>query len=92
MANNTFPLEIMSLRGLIFQDQVESVYLSGTDGEFELLPFHYPLMASLGQGDIKIAKNDSLPIRLGVVMFRDNRCTIIAEMAAGYTKLKKAWF
>lgn len=91
MPKNTFELIVMNLRGLIFEEQVESVYLSGTEGEFELLPFHYPLLASLGTGDIRIAGHDSLPIRLGVVMFRDNQCTILAEMQPSYTKLKKEW-
>lgn len=91
MAAN-FLLEVFSLKGLVFSEHVESVYLSGTEGEFELLPYHYPLMASLDQGDIIIKGYDPLPIRLGVVMFRDNQCTIIVEMQTGFKKFKKDWF
>lgn len=87
-----FSLEVLSLRGLVFKGDVESVYLFGTEGEFELLPYHYPLMASLMESEVRIAYHDPLQIRMGIVMFRDNQCTIVAEMAAGFSNLKEVWF
>ncbi len=92
MSKNKFPLEIVCTEGIVFQEDVESVYLYGTEGEFELLPYHFPLVASLAPSEINIAGNDPLPIQSGVVMFTDNQCTIMAEMPAGFKKLKKAWF
>lgn len=91
MSKNVFKLEVLSLKGLIFEEDVNSVYLFGVEGEFELLPYHYPLLAAIGESEIQIKGFDPLPVRLGVVMFRDNQCTIIAEMAEGYDKMKKAW-
>ena len=92
MSKNKFPLEVVSTEGIVFQDDVESVYLYGTEGEFELLPYHFPIVASLTQSEINIEGNDPLPIQSGVVMFSDNRCTIMAEMPAGFKNFKKAWF
>ena len=42
---STFNLQVMSAKGLAFDDMIESIYLTGDEGEFELLPFHHPLMA-----------------------------------------------
>ena len=91
LSKNLFELEVLSLKGLIFEEDVSSVYLFGVEGEFELLPYHFPLLAAIVESEIQIKGFDSLPVWLGVVMFRDNQCTIIAEMAEGYDKLKKAW-
>ena len=75
----TFRLQVMSLRRMLFDGDVKSVYLSGDEGEYELLPFHYPLLGALPEGEIKIAEKGSVPLRAGVVMFQNNRCTIIIE-------------
>ena len=76
---NTFRLQVMSLRRVLFDGDVTSVYLSGDEGEYELLPYHYPLLGALPEGDIKIAGKGSVPLRAGVVLFQENRCTIIIE-------------
>ena len=76
---NTFRLRVISLRNTMCDEQVGSVFLSGDEGEFELLPFHYPLMASLPEGEIKLGSGESIPLRNGVVLFQNNECTIIME-------------
>lgn len=91
MAKNKFPLQVVSTAGIVFQGDVGSVYLRGTDGEFELLPYHAPLLASLAAGEVSIEGNEPLPVRGGVVMFRDNECTIVAEMQKGFNREIKAW-
>ena len=58
---------------------MESVYLSGDEGEYELLAHHYPLVGALPEGEIKIAGHISIPLRAGVIMFQDNQCSIIVE-------------
>ena len=87
----TFRLQVLSMRGLIFEEPVESVYLSGVEGEFELLAFHYPLMAALPEGDIKIAHHEKIAIKVGVVMFKDNECTILVELDPKCKVMKKSW-
>ena len=64
---------------MLFDGEVKSVYLSGDEGEYELLPFHYPLLGALPEGEIHIAEKGSVPLRAGVVMFQNNRCTVIIE-------------
>lgn len=91
MAANTFPLEIVSSKGVVFSGKVESVYLFGTDGEFELLPFHFPLISALMPSEINIAGHDPIPIEEGIVMFSDNECTIMVETSADFKSEIKAW-
>ena len=87
----TFNLQVVSLRGMAFDDMVEAVYLTGDDGEFELLPFHHPLMASIPEGDLKIAGHGSIPIKVGVLSFKNNQCRIIAEVGSDYKNYKQLW-
>lgn len=82
---------IMSLKGLAFDDMVESVYLTGDDGEFELLAFHHPLVASIPEGDLKIAYHESIPIKVGILSFKDNCCRIIAEIDPKFKNYKESW-
>lgn len=74
-----FRLQIVSLKRMLFNEEVESVYLSGDEGEYELLPYHYPLIGALPEGEIKIAGHIAIPLRAGVVLFQDNQCSIIVE-------------
>lgn len=86
-----FQLQVMSLKGVAFDDMVESIYVTGDDGEFELLPFHHPLLASIPEGELKIAGHESIPLKVGVLSFRNNQCRVIAEVDPGFKKYKKLW-
>ena len=76
---NKFHLRVTSVVRTLFSEQVESVFLSGDEGEYELLPHHYPLMGALPEGEIKIAGFDPIPLKGGIVVFLNNQCTIIME-------------
>lgn len=86
-----FNLQIMSLKGLAFDDMVESIYLTGDNGEFEILPFHHPLIASIPEGDLKIAGHESIPLKVGVLSFRNNQCRILAQVDMSYKNYIKVW-
>jgi len=64
---------------MLFEGEVESVYCSGDEGEYELLPFHFPLLGALPEGELLIAGHESIPLRAGVVLFQDNQCIVIIE-------------
>lgn len=82
----TFKLQVLSLVRMLFDGDVESVYLNGDEGEYELLPFHFPLIGALPEGEIKISGQKSIPLRAGVVLFDQNKCMIlIEEMQEGET-------
>jgi F-type H+-transporting ATPase subunit epsilon len=50
-------LEIVTPEASIFQGEVESVTVPGTEGEFQMLENHAPIVSLLQEGNIKIRGN-----------------------------------
>ena len=75
----TFKCVILSPHTLIYQNEVQSVFLKGNQGEYEILAYHYPLLGVLRKGDIIINWNERIKINGGVVKFFANECTIVVE-------------
>jgi len=74
-----FHCVILSPKNLIFESEVNSLYIIGDRTEYELLAYHYPLIGLVQQGDIIIDWKKSLPIRSGILRFFANECTILVE-------------
>jgi F0F1-type ATP synthase epsilon subunit len=89
MPKARFELKILSAEGLIFHDQVESLYLYGHEGEFELLPYHFPLIAALPEGNVEIANHGAIPIKEGIVFFKQNSCKLLID--GDNLPLMKTW-
>ena len=49
-------LEILSAEEKIFSGEVETVILPGTDGEFQILNNHAPIISSLTTGTIRYVR------------------------------------
>ena len=47
-------LDILTPEKLLFQGEVKSIKLPGTNGEFEILNNHAPIISTLSKGDIYI--------------------------------------
>ncbi|OGX24730.1 MAG: hypothetical protein A3D10_06845 [Omnitrophica WOR_2 bacterium RIFCSPHIGHO2_02_FULL_48_11] len=75
----TFKLSIMTPEALLYQNDVESVFLTGDTGEYELLPYHYPVLGILDQSNIIINWREAVPIKFGLVKFFANDCVILVE-------------
>lgn len=52
-------LQIITPEQVIFDGEIDAVSLPGKDGEFQILNNHAPIVATLGQGTIKIAVHES---------------------------------
>ena len=74
-----FKCFIISPNKLIYDNEVQSVFLTGDSGEYELLAYHYPLLGVLVKGDVVIDGKEKIPINQGVVRFYANECTILVE-------------
>ena len=76
-------LEITSPDKQIFNGDVDLVQLPGSDGLFEILHNHAPMIAYLGKGKIKVQDEEGklqyFEIRGGVCEVRDNKITVLAE-------------
>ena len=70
---------VLSPKRLIFEDEVQSVFVQGDRGEYELLAYHYPLIGVLTKGTIVIDGKKELPVQSGIVRFFANECTILVE-------------
>ena len=85
----TFKCIIMSPKSLIYENEVQSIFLTGDRGEYELLAYHYAVLGILKQGSIIINWKDSVPIKAGVVRFYANECIILVEEEAKTPALAK---
>jgi F0F1-type ATP synthase epsilon subunit len=75
----TLHLKIVSLKSTLFEGETTSVYLTGDEGEYELLPHHHPLIGAIPKGRVKIAGYDDVMIKTGAVLFKENQCIMIVE-------------
>ena len=74
-----FKCIILSPKKLIYEKEIQSVFLTGDRGEYELLAYHYPLIGSLKKSNIIINWNERIPIKGGVIRFFANECIILIE-------------
>ena len=76
-------LEITSPDKQIFSGDVVLVQLPGSDGLFEILHNHAPMIAALGTGRAKVQDQDGklqyFDIRGGVCEVLENKITVLAE-------------
>ena len=80
---NNFWCTILSPKNVIFENNVNSLFIVGDRSEYELLAYHYPLVGLVKQGNIIIDWKRRLPIRSGILRFFANECTILIEETAG---------
>ena len=88
-------IEIVSPEKTIFTGDVSSVYLPGTDGFFQILNNHAPIVSTLKKGTIKLSgkfeddvsenlnmegvNKASLAIESGVVEMKSNKLIILVD-------------
>ena len=76
-------LEITTPDKQVFSGDAVLVQLPGSDGLFEILHNHAPMISSLGKGKIKVqdeaGKLQFFEIRGGVCEVRDNIIMVLAE-------------
>lgn len=75
-------LEIVTPDKKVFEGEVNAVTFPGSDGEFQVLSNHAPLISSLGKGSLRIAasgKNEEMIVDGGVVEVLNNHIIVLAE-------------
>ena len=79
-------LEILTPEKRLYSGEVYGVQLPGTDGLFEILDKHAPLVSALGKGNIKVletkTQTERFSIEGGFVEVLDNKATVLVEGAA----------
>lgn len=82
-SKHNFRCSILSPKNIIFENEVNSLFIIGDNSEYELLAYHYPLIGLVRQGDIIIDWKRSIPVRSGILRFFANECTILVEETEG---------
>lgn len=80
----SFQLDIVTPEKTIFSDQVEDVYLPGSEGEMGVLGGHSALVAPLQPGELRYLKNgtiEELAVGEGFVEVSDNKVSVIIDLA-----------
>lgn len=84
--NSTFKLTVMTPDKLIYENEVHSLFITGDKGEYELMPYHYPVIGILKQGNAIINWRESIPVKAGIVRFFANDCIILIEQEAQFRR------
>ncbi len=78
-------LEVITPDQTLYQGNVKSVQLPGSDGSFQLLENHAPIISSLKNGAIKIVDQNNavelIQIKSGVIEMLNNKVIVLAEPA-----------
>ncbi len=78
-------LDILTPEKKIYSGTVYGVQLPGTEGSFEILDRHAPLIAALGEGRMKVLVDkqttEAFTITGGFVEVLQNRATVLIEGA-----------
>jgi F-type H+-transporting ATPase subunit epsilon len=76
-------IDILTPEDSIYTGEVSLVQLPGSDGSFEILNDHAPIIASLKEGKVKlIDKNNEtkfFPIKGGIVEVLNNKIIILTK-------------
>ena len=85
-------LEILTPERKLFSDEVYGVQLPGTNGLFEILEKHAPLVSALKAGRVKVLKDKSnshlafFDIQSGFVEVLNNKVVVLVEGATAVVK------
>lgn len=75
-------LEVVTPDKKIFEGEASSVIFPGSDGEFQVLSGHAPMISALGKGKMTIkasGQNEVVVIDGGVVEVLNNKVVVLAE-------------
>ena len=80
-------IELVTPDQKVFEGEVNSATFPGSDGSFQVLNSHAPMISTLGKGDIKLVKvidklkteNAHYLVEGGVVEVLNNKVTVLVE-------------
>ena len=76
-------IEIITPEKELFKGEVSSAKLPGTDGRFEILKNHAPIVSTLSKGEIQVTLNNKdskkFEINGGVIEMQNNKIIVLAD-------------
>ena len=96
MARSSFPVEVLTPEGKVFEDEVEMVSTRTTTGSIGVLANHAPLMAILEPTELRLYKSESEVVRFaqgeGYLQVVDNSALVLVEEAIAPDDIDRAAF
>jgi F-type H+-transporting ATPase subunit epsilon len=96
MARTSFPVEVLTPEGKVFEDEVEMVSTRTTTGSIGILANHAPLMAILEPTELRLYKSDSDVVRFaqgeGYLQVVDNSALVLVEEAIAPDDIDRSAF
>jgi F-type H+-transporting ATPase subunit epsilon len=96
MARNSFPVEVLTPEGKVFEDEVEMVSTRTTTGSIGVLANHAPLMAILEPTELRLYKSDSDVVRFaqgeGYLQVVENSALVLVEEAIAPDDIDRSAF
>jgi F-type H+-transporting ATPase subunit epsilon len=96
MARSSFPVEVLTPEGKVFEDEVEMVSTRTTVGSIGVLANHAPLMAILEPTELRLYKSDSDVVRFaqgeGYLQVVDNHALVLVEDAIAPDDIDRSAF
>lgn len=91
---DTFTFELVSPEKLLISEAAESVLVPGSEGDFQVLPNHAPVMSTLRPGLLDVVlpggKERRIFVRGGFAEVGPENLTVLAETAIDSADLNKA--
>ena len=75
-----FHITILNAKQVLFEGDAESAFFPGDQGEFEVLPYHAPIVSLLKEGEIVVEWKTAVPITRGMMKFMNEDCVVLAEV------------
>ena len=96
MARNSFPVEVLTPEGEVFNDEVEMVSTRTTTGSIGVLANHAPLMAILEPTELRLFKSESEVVSFaqgeGYLQVVGNEVLVLVEEAISPEDIDKSAF
>jgi F-type H+-transporting ATPase subunit epsilon len=96
VARSSFPVEVLTPEGKVFEDEVEMVSTRTTTGSIGVLAHHAPLMAILEPTELRLYKSDSEIVRFaqgeGYLQVVDNSALVLVEEAIAPDQIDRGAF
>jgi F-type H+-transporting ATPase subunit epsilon len=94
MARETFPVEVLTPEGEVFNDEVEMLSTRTTEGSIGVLAKHAPLMAMLDPTELRLYKSESDIVKFaqgeGYLQVVENSALVLVEEAIAPDELDRA--
>ena len=82
--NDKIHLKVITHEKIVYEDDIDELYIQTTDGRMVILKNHIPVISTLGIGVTKVVKDKEsqcIATMGGILQFAHNRATILTDIA-----------